>query len=95
MNGSNAERLKTTPNKLQSIQEMKEKIRRMKENPARRRIDEAGERYIKCRQTSQVSHIAEPSFPIYFSDVPEEIQITDCSSLKLIANGAGSINQKK
>ena len=93
MNGSNAEKVKATPNKLQSIQEMKEKIRRMKENPARKRIDEAGQRYIKNCQISQTSQIVELTNPSSSSDTQEEVQIIGCPSWAMIADIAGPIKQ--
>lgn len=93
MNGSNAEKVKAAPNKLQSIQEMKEKIRRMKENPARKRIDEAGERYIKNRHTLQPSQFVELTNPGSSSGTQEEVQIIGCPSWAMIADVAGPIKQ--
>ena len=85
MNGSKAKTLKREPTELQSIQEMKDNIRRMKENPYRRRIEEAGQRYLKSRKASQSVDTVEPTMPNHISESQEEIQIVGCLSLSMIA----------
>ena len=91
MNGSKAKALKRESIELQSIQEMKDNIRRMKENPYRRRIEEAGQRYLKSRKASQSVDAVEQAAPIHISESQEEIQIMGCLSLSMIAAVA---NQK-
>ena len=86
MNGAEARTLERKSNQLQSIQEMKDNIRRMQENPYRKRIDEAGQRFLKSRQTSKTSKPVEPIDSAQVSEQQEEIQIVGCLSLAMITN---------